>query len=113
MKKLFALLLALMMVVSFAGCGTDTPDAGNDGGEVENKLVIYTPNSDGLINAVIPAFEEKTGIEVELITAGTGDCLTRIESEKENPYADVLFGGMSAANFEKHPEFVGSVHFSI
>ncbi len=105
MKKLFALLLALMMVVSFAGCGSDTADGGNDGGnETENKLVVYTPNSDGLINAVIPAFEEKTGIKVELITAGTGDCLTRIESEKENPYADVIFGGMSAANFEKHPD---------
>jgi iron(III) transport system substrate-binding protein len=105
MKKLIALLLALFMVVSMAGCGSDTPDAGTDEGkEVENKLVVYTPNSDGLINAVIPAFEAKTGIEVELITAGTGDCLTRIESEKENPYADVIFGGMSAANFEKHPD---------
>ena len=105
MKKLISLLLALLMVVSMAACGSDTPDAGNDGGnEVENKLVVYTPNSDGLINAVIPAFEAKTGIKVELITAGTGDCLTRIESEKENPYADVIFGGMSAANFEKHPD---------
>ena len=106
MKKLITLLLALFMIVSFAGCASDAPDAGEEGGneETSNQLVIYTPNSDGLLNAVIPAFEEKTGITVELITAGTGDCLTRIESEKENPYADVLFGGMSVANYENNPD---------
>lgn len=105
MKKLITLLLTAMMVLGLAACGSEpSTDGGTEGGNTENKLVVYTPNSDGLINAVIPAFEEATGITVELITAGTGDCLTRIESEKENPYADVIFGGMSAANFEKNPD---------
>lgn len=105
MKKFITLLLTAMMVLGLAACGSEpSNDGGNEGGSAENKLVVYTPNSDGLINAVIPAFEKATGITVELITAGTGDCLTRIESEKENPYADVIFGGMSAANFEKNPD---------
>lgn len=102
MKKIFTMMLALSLAVGLSGCG------GGDGGTAdsgsENKLVVYSPNSDGLINAVVPAFEEKTSIKVELITAGTGDCLTRIDSEKENPQADVMFGGMTVANFEKYPD---------
>lgn len=96
MKKFFKALLAAVMTLSLAACG------GADEGE--KKLVIYSPNSDSLIDSVIPAFEEKTGVVVELITMGTGECLTRIESEKENPQADVLFGGMTAANYEGNPD---------
>ena len=56
-------------------------------------LVIYSPNSEGLLNATIPLFEEKYGVNVELIQAGTGELVKRIQSEKNDPYADVLFGG--------------------
>ena len=55
--------------------------------------MIYSPNSEGLINATIPLFEEKYGVSVELIQAGTGELVKRIQSEKNDPYADVLFGG--------------------
>ena len=96
MKKLFKTLLAVVMALGLAACG---------GGEEESKtLVIYSPNSDKLVDKVIPAFEEATGITVELITMGTGECLTRIDSEKENPQADVQWGGMTAANFENYPD---------
>ncbi len=94
MKKLFKILLATILTISLAACG---------GEEKSDKLVIYTPNSDSLIEAVIPAFEEKTGITVEVITLGTGDCLTRIASEKENPQADLQWGGMTPANYDNDP----------
>ena len=32
------------------------------------KLVVYSPNSEGIMNNVIPGFEEKYGIEVEVIS---------------------------------------------
>ncbi|WP_312641158.1 ABC transporter substrate-binding protein [Hydrogenoanaerobacterium sp.] len=93
MKKILATLLALTMV-TMAGCGgapaapaSEAPKQGSD------KLVVYSPNSEGLINATIPLFEEKYGIKVELIQAGTGELVKRIQSEKDAPYADVLFGG--------------------
>ncbi|NLK28829.1 MAG: extracellular solute-binding protein [Clostridiales bacterium] len=57
------------------------------------KLVVYSPNSEGLMNATIPLFEEKYGVEVEIIQAGTGELIKRLQSEKEDPYADVMFGG--------------------
>ena len=54
MKKIFTMMLALSLAVGLSGCG------GGDGGTAdsgsENKLVVYSPNSDGLINAVVPAF---------------------------------------------------------
>lgn len=82
-RKLFmAIIITSMMLV---GCGSK---AGKD-----EKLVVYTPNSEGILGSVIPLFEEKTGIKVEIISAGTGELMKRIESEKGNPYADVLFGG--------------------
>ena len=55
--------------------------------------MIYSPNSEGLLNATIPLFEEKYGVNVELIQAGTGELIKRIQSEKNDPYADVMFGG--------------------
>ena len=94
MKKLFKILLATVLAVGLCACGGD-----KKGG----KLVIYTPNSDSLVTSVIPAFEEKYGITVEVIQAGTGECLTRIAAEKENPQADIQWGGMTPANYDNDP----------
>ncbi|MBR3694298.1 MAG: extracellular solute-binding protein [Erysipelotrichales bacterium] len=102
MKKLFRILLASALVLGLAACGGDTNKGNNDEGS--KSLVVYSPNSDSLINSVIPAYEEKYGITVEVITMGTGECLTRIDSEKENPQADVIFGGMTAGNYENYPD---------
>ena len=109
MKKTAATILALVMTASLAGCsGSPSPEttaanapadttaaAGADTGSKQGggKLVVYSPNSEGLMNATIPLFEEKYGVDVEVIQAGTGELVKRIQSEKEDPYADVLFGG--------------------
>ena len=101
MKKLLTLLLAIAMLFGLAACG----GGGEDGdGEASKKLVIYSPNSDGLIDAVIPAYEAKYGVKVEMLTMGTGECLTRLDSEKNDPYADILFGGLNIANYENNPD---------
>ena len=36
------------------------------------------------------------GIKVEVISAGTGELFKRLEGEKNNPYADVVYGGAYA-----------------
>jgi len=58
-----------------------------------DSLVIYSPNSEGLLNATVPVFEEMYGVKVEVVSAGTGECITRLQGEKNNPYADVMYGG--------------------
>ena len=115
-KRGLAWMLAATMVMGLAGCSggaeetkpaeakpaetaaEQTKAAGEEAKETEapaqgGELVIYSPNSEGLLNATIPLFEEKYGVEVELIQAGTGELVKRIQSEKNDPYADVLFGG--------------------
>ena len=61
-----------------------------------DKLVIYSPNSDNLLNSTIPVFEDMYGVEVEVISAGTGEVFKRLQGEKNNPYADVAYGGAYA-----------------
>ncbi|MEK3881993.1 ABC transporter substrate-binding protein [Paenibacillus sp. PL2-23] len=94
MKKWLSTSIILTMLIAvLAACG-----AGSNNGESSgsNKLVIYTPNSEAMLNALIPSFEKQTGITVELVSAGSGELIKRIQSEKANPYADVLFGGAYA-----------------
>ncbi|MFF2093005.1 extracellular solute-binding protein [Paenibacillus sp. NPDC058174] len=93
MKKWLSTLIMLTMLVAvLAACGGGKSDTAGS----SNKLVIYTPNSEAMINALIPSFEKQTGITVELVSAGSGELIKRIQSEKSNPYADVMFGGAFA-----------------
>lgn len=85
MKKIIKIFTVLLVTLMLVACGSKSGS--------KEKLVIYTPNSEGIIQAVIPLFESKTGIKVEPISAGTGDLISRISAEKDNPHADVLFGG--------------------
>jgi iron(III) transport system substrate-binding protein len=84
MKKYLKFLFALL-VLPLAGCGSSEAK--------DLSLTVYSPNSEGLINACIPLFEEKTGIKVDLIQAGTGDLMKRISAEASDPSCDVMFGG--------------------
>lgn len=72
-------------------------------------LVVYTPNEEGMLQSLIPVFEENTGVTVQLITAGTGELYSRIRSEAGNPQGDVMFGGgaaQAAVNAELWQEYV-------
>lgn len=90
-KRVLALLLAGAMVMALAACGDKQGDTAGSG-----KLVIYTAESDEVVNLVIPAFKEATGIEVEVISAKTGELMKRIENEANNPQADIMLGSNSA-----------------
>lgn len=110
MKKLVSILLAITFVcIIFAGCsgknaapensteaetppGTTSPaKTPEPTSEEDPVLVVYTARSEQLNNAVIPDFEKATGIKVEVVVAGTGEVLKRVESEKANPQGDILW----------------------
>jgi len=116
MKKQLSLLLALAMMFSMAACGKEASPSGGSAASgsqdssqaagapsssgstsapqetATDKLVIYTTVSEELANAIISEFEAQYGVTVELVTAGVGELLKRIESERENPLGDVLWG---------------------
>ncbi len=115
MKKLLAICLVLCMVLSMAACGkteketagsdtsqsTTSSDAKEDTKEAEptetakasGDLVVYCPHPLEFINPLVSEFESQTGIKVEVIAAGTGELLKRVESEQANPLGDIFWGG--------------------
>ena len=98
MKRLVVILAIGMMVLGglFAG-GSGEEDSGR-------QLVIYSPNTDKEVELIIPAFEKSTGISVEIISGGTGEMVSRINAEKENPQADILWGGMDYSVYVSNPD---------
>jgi len=99
MKKLLTVMLALLTVLTLVGCTKkeETPAE-------ERKLVIYSPNSDTLI-AAAEAFGEAHDVEVEILTKGTGECLETIVAEKDNPQADIMYGGVNYANAINYTDY--------
>lgn len=118
MKKFVSICLVLCMVMSLAACGksdtkketvknetteaTNETEATKEETKTETKtetaaasgdLVIYCPHPLEFINPLVSEFESQTGIKVEVIAAGTGELLKRVESEQENPLGDIFWGG--------------------
>ncbi len=99
------LLLLLALLLMAAGCGGDAgPDdeAADQGeGEVEESVTILLSTTtstydSGLLDYLIPVFTEQTGIEVEILSQGTGQAL---ETGKRGD-ADVLLVHDRAAELE-------------
>jgi len=90
------LILSALLIGILSACASEAPAAEEGVLEETDKLVIYSPNSENLLNSTIPVFEEMYGVEVEVISAGTGEVFKRLQGEKNNPYADVVYGGAYA-----------------
>lgn len=119
MNKRLLLLGTALALVSLSACGQnqknsekDSNDQSTEVSEMSNQdsqydedmnLIVYSPNSEGLINSLIPAFEESTGISVQLEQAGTGELFTKLRGESSDPVADVMFGG-SFATYEENKD---------
>lgn len=105
MKKFLKVLLVSLLALSLIGCAKKAEEApANEEPTVGGgSLVIYSPNSDALI-AATDVFAEKYGVDVQVISAGTGECLERVVAEKDNPQGDVMYGGMNYAN-SFNPEY--------
>jgi len=58
-------------------------------------LVIYSPHEELPAMTSIKEFEERTGIEVRVVFAGTGELVDRIRKEQDEgkPSCDLLWGG--------------------
>ncbi len=58
----------------------------------EQKIVVYSANDDTLHKLAFAAFSKETGIVVEPVSAGSGVLIKRIQTEKEHPGGDILWG---------------------
>lgn len=57
----------------------------------DGKVTVYTAVPQNFIDALVPMFEDKTGTSVEIIKAGSGELLNRLNAEKDSPAGDVLW----------------------
>jgi iron(III) transport system substrate-binding protein len=64
-------------------------------------LVVYCPHPVDFIDAIVQEFEVETGLKVEVVAAGTGELLKRIEGERAAPRGDLMWGG-SRASLEQY-----------
>ena len=118
MKKILAVLMAVLMVASLAACGgkasapateaAPAPAADNttaaaettapeqsliDAAKAEGELVVYGSCEEEYLAAACEHFEELYGIKVQYQRLSTGEVQAKIEEENGNPSADVWFGG--------------------
>ncbi|MGF1617015.1 MAG: extracellular solute-binding protein [Acidimicrobiia bacterium] len=82
MKRLVALLVAGVLVLT--ACGSGSEDA-------EGPLVIYSGRSEELVQPLFDEFTEETEIEVEVRYAGSTELAATLLAEGEATEADVFF----------------------
>ena len=89
MKKTLCILLTAAMIWGLAGCQQKTAEQPDT-----KTLVLYTSASTSEYELIVELFREAhPDIEVEIVSAGTGELSSRIVAEAANPAGDVLMGG--------------------
>ena len=93
MKKALSVILILMLAVCsiFAQSATEKTE------ETQKTLTVYAYDTFcgdwGAASAVIPAFEEATGIKVNLVSAGAAiEVINKVRLEGERTQCDVILG---------------------
>jgi iron(III) transport system substrate-binding protein len=81
-----ALALAALLVTSAAAAQ-----------ETEGRFVLYVAHGAEIVEPMMELFEQvHPGIRYEIIYgAGTGELMSRLQAERDNPRADVMWGGSS------------------
>jgi iron(III) transport system substrate-binding protein len=72
--------------------------------QAQQKVVIYSSNDDTLHKLVFAAFTKETGIAVEPVSAGSGVIVKRIQTEKDRPGGDIIWG-VSRSLLETNKQF--------
>ena len=109
-RKNVVLLSSLALMTALTGCtpesssttGTTTSSAVST--KLGGNLVVYSPNSDAEIEGLLYFWGEKYGVTVELQSMSTGEVTAKLLAEKNNPQADIRFGGMNLGVYKQNPE---------
>ncbi|MDR4928150.1 MULTISPECIES: extracellular solute-binding protein [Peribacillus] len=106
-KKSLVSVMALSASLLISGCNggetkTNSATGGAKGekGELEDKIVVYSPHGKDILSKFEKQFEDEYGVDVEWLDMGSQEILDRVRSEKSNPQADVWWGAPST-NFNQ------------
>ncbi len=65
-------------------------------------VVVYTAGPE-LVRALAPVFRQRTGYEMQVVSAGSGELLQRLRAEAQRPQADVIVS-LGAATIDANPQ---------
>ncbi|MGB6129388.1 MAG: ABC transporter substrate-binding protein [Psychrilyobacter sp.] len=101
LTKILKLMLALSLLLAVA-CGKE--EAKTTESIKSNEVTVYSSHPSQLVNTITNSFTEETGIKVNVVGAGTGEILKRIQAESTNPLGDVIWGG-GAESLNSYKEY--------
>lgn len=90
-KSLLAVLCVCLAAMFLVACGQQTKSTTTQ--QTNKTLTVYSPHPLDFINPIVKEFTDQTGIKVEIVAAGAGELLKRVEAESNNPVCDVQWGG--------------------
>ena len=130
MKKIIAMLLVLAMALALVACGASEPaPAATEAPKAEapkaeepkeeapaapaekapeeytGEVQLYSTMTEADLDALITCFNDKyPNIEVIVTNGSAGELTTRIDGEKGNPQADLVWGGMADSDGQAYAE---------
>jgi len=103
-KRSFFLAIALIVIIfllnACAGDDSSSGEAEGGGDEGVGSITLYSPETPDLSKDLARKFEEVHGGEVNVHYAGTNVLVNQMMAEKDNPQADVWYGGGGILPFE-------------
>lgn len=81
MKRLFGIIIAILLVANVSSFAQ------------QKAISLYGSAEPRSIEILAKTFEKDTGIKVDWIRMSSGETLARLRAEKDNPKADVWWGG--------------------
>lgn len=68
--------------------------------QAEGKLTVYCTVQNNVCENMTKQFSKKYNVETQFIHGGTGTIFGRIKAEKDNPQADIWYGGTIEPHFQ-------------
>lgn len=104
-RKNFKFFMAVfLLMASLVGCSSSAANSSQQGqkknatkdANADQKVVVYSPHGEEIMKEVAKLFEAETGIKTEFLVMGGQELVDRIQAEKGNPQADVIYGNPSS-----------------
>lgn len=89
MKQVSKCMIGMVALSVLAGCANSEENASGESDDIGGQMILATTTStydSGLLDELVPVFEEETGTDVKIISVGSGQALAM----GENGEADVL-----------------------
>ena len=60
--------------------------------QAQQRVVLYTSNDATLNKLIATEFAKESGVQVDVVSAGSGVVIKRVETEKDRPQGDIVWG---------------------